>query len=101
MFPNFESARVGECTSRQWSLVRVSVCEETGDLEERSVSSGDDLFGDRMADSLVIVILYVLYVRLHLCVQCVCLYMESIYSQQQCRDRYLLIASSIFSSILV
>ena len=42
-FPNFESARVGECTSRQWSLVRVSVCEETGDLEERSVSSEDEL----------------------------------------------------------
>ena len=46
VFPNFESARIRECTSRQWSLVRVSVCEETGDLEERSVSSGDDLSGD-------------------------------------------------------
>ena len=41
-FPNFESARVGECTSRQWSLVRVSVCEETGDLEEKIRVSGDN-----------------------------------------------------------
>ena len=36
-FPNFESARVRECTSRQWSLVRVRRYEETGDWEERSV----------------------------------------------------------------
>ena len=41
-FPSFESARVGECTSRQWSLVRVSVCEETGDLEEKIRVSGDN-----------------------------------------------------------
>ena len=37
VFPNFESARVGECTSRQWSLERVRRYEETGDWEERSV----------------------------------------------------------------
>ena len=36
-FPNFESARVGECTSHQWSLERVRRYEETGDWEERSV----------------------------------------------------------------